>query len=333
MRHVFTTGVPKSDRTGTGTVSVFGYQMRFDLARGLPARDDEEGALPVRGQGAPLVPPRRRERPLAAGAGRHDLGRVGGRGAATSARSTASSGAAGRPPTAAHIDQIAEAVRLIREEPDSRRIVVSAWNVADLPEMALMPCHAFFQFYVADGRLSCQLYQRSADVFLGVPFNIASYALLTHMLAQQCDLEVGDFVWTGGDCHIYDNHREQVETQLARDAVPVPVAPPAPSARRRSSSTSSRTSRSSATSITRRSGRRVAVLKVSLVAAVARGGVIGRGRRAPLAPPRGHGALPGAHDGSSGRDGATDLGFAAGSLPAASRPAQRRRHAQRDVGG
>ena len=119
-------------------------------------------------------------------------------------------------------------MRLLRDEPDSRRIVVSAWNVADLPRMALAPCHAFFQFHVGGerdggrGRLSCQLYQRSADVFLGVPFNIASYALLTHMLAQQCDLEVGDFVWTGGDCHIYDNHREQVETQLARDPFPYP---------------------------------------------------------------------------------------------------------------
>ena len=120
-------------------------------------------------------------------------------------------------------------MRLLREDPDSRRIIVSAWNVADLPKMALAPCHAFFQFHVGAhmreggrGRLSCQLYQRSADVFLGVPFNIASYALLTHMLAQQCDLEVGDFVWTGGDCHIYDNHREQVETQLARDPFPYP---------------------------------------------------------------------------------------------------------------
>src|SRR5206468_1527182 len=126
------------------------------------------------------------------------------------------------------IDQIAEAVRLLREEPESRRIVVSAWNVADLPRMALMPCHALFQFHVGQRedaprpRLSCQVYQRSADVFLGVPFNIASYALLTHMLAQQCDLEVGDLVWTGGDCHIYDNHREQVETLLGRDPFPYP---------------------------------------------------------------------------------------------------------------
>jgi thymidylate synthase len=114
-------------------------------------------------------------------------------------------------------------VQQLRTNPDSRRIVVSAWNVADLPKMALMPCHALFQFYVAEGKLSCQLYQRSADIFLGVPFNIASYALLTHMLAQQCDLQVGDFIWTGGDCHIYSNHVEQVELQLSRRPYPYPV--------------------------------------------------------------------------------------------------------------
>ena len=120
-------------------------------------------------------------------------------------------------PDGGHIDQIAEVVKQLKTNPDSRRIIVSAWNVADLPAMALMPCHAFFQFYVAEGRLSCQLYQRSADIFLGVPFNIASYALLTHMLAQQCDLQVGDFIWTGGDCHIYSNHAEQVALQLSRE--------------------------------------------------------------------------------------------------------------------
>jgi thymidylate synthase len=133
-------------------------------------------------------------------------------------------------PGGGHVDQIAEVMRLLREEPDSRRMVVSAWNVADLPKMALQPCHALFQFHVAGGheagargRLSCQVYQRSADVFLGVPFNIASYALLTHMLAQQCDLEAGDLVWTGGDCHVYDNHREQIQIQLARDPYPFPT--------------------------------------------------------------------------------------------------------------
>ena len=126
-------------------------------------------------------------------------------------------------PDGRHIDQIGEVVRLLREEPDSRRILVSAWNVADLSNMALQPCHALFQFYVSDDRLSCQLYQRSADVFLGVPFNIASYSLLTHMLAQQCDLDAGDFVWTGGDCHVYDNHRDQIEEQLSRDPYPYPT--------------------------------------------------------------------------------------------------------------
>ena len=126
-------------------------------------------------------------------------------------------------PDGGHIDQITQVIDMIRKNPDSRRLIVSAWNVADLPQMALMPCHALFQFYVADGKLSCQLYQRSADIFLGVPFNIASYALLTHMLAQQCGLQVGEFIWTGGDCHIYDNHVEQVQTQLARAPYPYPT--------------------------------------------------------------------------------------------------------------
>jgi thymidylate synthase len=126
-------------------------------------------------------------------------------------------------PDGGHIDQIAEVVRQLRTTPDSRRIVVSAWNVAELPKMALLPCHALFQFYVADRKLSCQLYQRSADIFLGVPFNIASYALLTQMLAQQCDLQLGDFIWTGGDCHIYDNHVQQVGLQLARQPFAYPL--------------------------------------------------------------------------------------------------------------
>jgi thymidylate synthase len=221
MRHVFTAGVPKHDRTGTGTLSVFGYQMRFDLAEGFPLVTTKKvhfrsvayellwflrGESNVRWlqeQGVTIWD----EWADANG----DLGPVYG----VQWRSWPT-------PDGGHVDQIAEVVRLLREEPDSRRIVVSAWNVADLPRMALQPCHAFFQFHVSNGRLSCQLYQRSADVFLGVPFNIASYALLTHMLAEQCDLEVGDLVWTGGDCHIYDNHREQVETQLERDPYAYP---------------------------------------------------------------------------------------------------------------
>jgi thymidylate synthase len=222
MRHVFTQGVPKQDRTGTGTVSVFGHQMRFDLGEGFPLvttkrvhfksvayellwflRGDSSARW-LQEHGVTIWDEWADEE--------GNLGPVYG----VQWRSWPT-------PEGGHVDQIAEVVRLLREEPDSRRIIVSAWNVADLPRMALAPCHAFFQFHVSEGRLSCQLYQRSADVFLGVPFNIASYALLTHMLAQQCDLEPGDFVWTGGDCHIYDNHREQVEEQLGRDPFPYPT--------------------------------------------------------------------------------------------------------------
>ena len=221
MRHVFTAGVPKHDRTGTGTVSVFGYQMRFDLAEGFPLVTTKKVHFSsvakellwfLRGEG--------------------NVGWLQEQGVTIWDEWADADGELGPvygvqwrswpTPDGRHVDQIAEAVRLIREEPDSRRIIVSAWNVADLPEMALQPCHAFFQLYVADGKLSCQVYQRSADVFLGVPFNIASYALLTHMLAQQSDLEVGELIWTGGDCHIYDNHREQVETQLKRAPYPYP---------------------------------------------------------------------------------------------------------------
>jgi thymidylate synthase len=228
MRHVFTTGIPKHDRTGTGTISVFGYQMRFDLADGFPLVTTKK--VHFRSVAHELLWFLRGESNVRwlqehgvtiwdewADEDGH-LGPVYG----VQWRSWPT-------PDGSHVDQIAEAVRLLREEPDSRRIVVSAWNVSDLPHMALLPCHAFFQFHVAAdersprGRLSCQLYQRSADVFLGVPFNIASYALLTHMLAQQCDLDAGDFVWTGGDCHIYDNHREQVETQLERAPYPYPT--------------------------------------------------------------------------------------------------------------
>jgi thymidylate synthase len=221
VRHVVTHGVPKADRTGTGTVSVFGYQMRFDLGEGYPLVTTKKVHFPsvakellwfLRGEG--------NVRSLqedgvtiwdewADESG--DLGPVYG----VQWRSWPT-------PDGGHVDQISEAVRLVREEPDSRRIVVSAWNVGELPEMALQPCHAFFQLYVAHGKLSCQVHQRSADVFLGVPFNIASYALLTHLFAQQCDLDVGELIWTGGDCHIYDNHREQVETLLERDPFPYP---------------------------------------------------------------------------------------------------------------
>jgi thymidylate synthase len=223
MRHVHTHGVAKSDRTGTGTKSMFGHQMRFDLAEGFPLVTTKKVHLRsiilellwfLRGDANARW---LQERGVTiwnewADPDTGNLGPVYG----VQWRSWPT-------PDGGHVDQIAEVVRQLKTNPDSRRIIVSAWNVAELPKMALLPCHAFFQFYVANGKLSCQLYQRSADIFLGVPFNIASYALLTHMLAQQCDLAVGDFVWTGGDCHIYSNHREQVELQLSRQPYPYPV--------------------------------------------------------------------------------------------------------------
>jgi thymidylate synthase len=221
MRYVRDHGHRKEDRTGTGTLSVFGWQMRFNLAEGFPlvttkkvhtrsiihellwflrgetnVRSLQEAGVSIWDEWA---------------SAEGDLGPVYGK----QWRDWVA--ADGR-----HIDQMAEAVRLLRTQPDSRRIIVNAWNVGELDRMALMPCHAFFQFYVAGGRLSCQLYQRSADIFLGVPFNIASYALLVHLVAQQCDLAVGDFVWTGGDCHLYLNHLEQAELQLSREPLPLP---------------------------------------------------------------------------------------------------------------
>ena len=228
MRHVRDHGVAKADRTGTGTRSVFGYQMRFDLREGFPLVTTKKVHLRsiilellwfLRGDGNARWLQERGVTIWDEWAGPDgDLGPVYG----VQWRSWPT-------PDGGHIDQIAKVVEQLRSNPDSRRIIVSAWNVADLPKMALLPCHAFFQFYVAPAvgdarpRLSCQLYQRSADIFLGVPFNIASYALLTHMLAQQCDLDVGDFVWTGGDCHIYRNHAEQVELQLSRAPHPYPT--------------------------------------------------------------------------------------------------------------
>ena len=233
MRHVFAHGVAKGDRTGTGTRSVFGHQMRFDLNEGFPLVTTKKVFL--RAVIVELLWFLRGDRNVkwlqdngctiwdewARADG--DLGPVYG----VQWRSWPTPRADG---TTGHIDQIAQVVQQLKSNPDSRRIIVSAWNVAELDQMALMPCHAFFQFYVAPperegekGRLSCQLYQRSADIFLGVPFNIASYALLTHMVAQQCDLDVGDFIWTGGDCHIYANHAEQVALQLTRAPLPYPT--------------------------------------------------------------------------------------------------------------
>ena len=222
LDRILTEGTEKTDRTGTGTLSVFGHQMRFDLSEGFPLLTTkklhlksiiyellwflsgdtnvrylqqhgvsiwDEWADPTTGDLGPVYGHQWRSWP--------------GKDGQT-------------------IDQISQVVELIRHHPDSRRIMVTAWNPAETEDMALPPCHCLFQFYVANGRLSLQLYQRSADTFLGVPFNIASYALLTHMMAQQADLEPGDFVWTGGDCHLYDNHTEQVKLQLSREPRPYP---------------------------------------------------------------------------------------------------------------
>ena len=222
LRHVRDTGIKKADRTGTGTRSVFGYQMRFDLQQGFPLVTTKKVHLKsiiyellwfLRGDGNARW---LQERGVTiwdewADPETGDLGPVYG----VQWRSWPT-------PDGGHIDQIAQVLQQIKANPDSRRLIVSSWNVAELDKMALMPCHAFFQFYVAGGKLSCQLYQRSADIFLGVPFNIASYALLTHMVAQQCDLQVGELIWTGGDCHIYSNHHEQVELQLSREPRPYP---------------------------------------------------------------------------------------------------------------
>ena len=229
LRHALTQGVAKSDRTGTGTTSVFGYQMRFDLDEGFPLVTTKKVHLRsiiqellwfltgssnnnwLKERGVSIWD----EWAKPDG----DLGPVYG----VQWRSWPM-------PDGRHIDQISELMATLQSNPDSRRMIVSAWNVADLSKMALMPCHAFFQFYVAPAtgpgtrpRLSCQLYQRSADIFLGVPFNIASYALLTHMVAQQCDMDVDDFIWTGGDCHVYSNHAEQVRLQLSRAPRPHPT--------------------------------------------------------------------------------------------------------------
>jgi thymidylate synthase len=222
MRHVYEHGVAKTDRTGTGTRSTFGHQMRFDLSKGFPLITTKK--LHTKSIFIELLWFLRgdsnvrwlQERGVTIWDEWADpegnLGPVYG----VQWRSWPT-------PDGRHIDQISQLLDQIRRNPDSRRLIVSAWNVADIPQMALPPCHAFMQFYVAEGKLSCQLYQRSADIFLGVPFNIASYALLTHMVAQQCDLDVGDFVWTGGDCHLYSNHFEQVELQLSREPYPYPT--------------------------------------------------------------------------------------------------------------
>ena len=222
MRLVRDTGTRKEDRTGTGTVSVFGHQMRFDLSRGFPLVTTKKLHLRsiihellwflsgdsniryLRENGVSIWDEWADED--------GDLGPIYG----VQWRSWPT-------PDGRKVDQVAQIMQQLKETPDSRRIILSAWNVAEIDNMALPPCHCLFQFYVADGKLSCQLYQRSCDIFLGVPFNIASYALLTHMLAQQADLGVGDFIWTGGDCHLYLNHLEQADEQLAREPLPLPT--------------------------------------------------------------------------------------------------------------
>lgn len=221
LRHVREHGVRKDDRTGTGTLSVFGHQMRFDLAQGFPLVTTKKLHLRsivyellwflkgdtnvkyLRDHGVTIWDEWADDN--------GELGPVYGK----QWRSWPG-------PDGKAIDQISRTVDLIRRNPDSRRIIVNAWNVGELEQMALTPCHALFQFWIANGKLSCQLYQRSADIFLGVPFNIASYALLTHLFAQQCDLEVGEFVWTGGDCHLYANHLGQADEQLARTPYELP---------------------------------------------------------------------------------------------------------------
>ena len=222
MRLVRDTGTRKDDRTGTGTLSVFGHQMRFDLSEGFPLVTTKKVHLRsiihellwflsgdsniryLKENGVSIWDEWADEN--------GDLGPVYG----VQWRRWPT-------PDGRHIDQISQIMQQLRETPDSRRILLSAWNVAEIDNMALPPCHCLFQFYVADGKLSCQLYQRSCDIFLGVPFNIASYALLTHMMAQQADLEVGDFIWTGGDCHLYLNHLEQADEQLGRELLPLPT--------------------------------------------------------------------------------------------------------------
>lgn len=215
MQRILDEGVDKGDRTGTGTRSVFGHQMRFDLSKGFPLVTTKKCHL------RSII-----YELLWFLNGDTNIAYLKENGVSIWDEWADESGSLGPvygaqwrswpTPDGQHIDQISQVIEQIKSEPNSRRMIVSAWNVAELDKMALAPCHAFFQFYVADGKLSCQLYQRSCDVFLGLPFNIASYALLTHMVAQQCDLEVGDFVWTGGDTHLYSNHMEQTQLQLSR---------------------------------------------------------------------------------------------------------------------
>ena len=215
MQKILAEGMPKSDRTGTGTLSIFGHQMRFNLQDGFPLVTTKKCHLRsiihellwfLKGDTNIKYLKDNKVTIWDEWANKNgDLGPVYGK-----------QWRAWTAPDGQHIDQISQLIEQIKTDPDSRRLIISAWNVGELEQMALAPCHAFFQFYVVDGKLSCQLYQRSCDVFLGLPFNIASYSLLIHMIAQQCNLDVGDFVWTGGDTHLYSNHLEQTHLQLSR---------------------------------------------------------------------------------------------------------------------
>jgi len=221
MREVRDNGVKKEDRTGTGTLSLFGHQMRFDLSEGFPVITTKK--LHLRSIIHELLWFLR---------GDSNIQYLKDNGVSIWDAWADENGELGPvygvqwrnwpKPDGGHVDQISQIMQQLKENPDSRRIMLSAWNVGEIENMALPPCHCLFQFWVAEGKLSCQLYQRSCDIFLGVPFNIASYALLTHMLAQQADLKVGDFVWTGGDCHLYSNHLEQADEQLQREPLPLP---------------------------------------------------------------------------------------------------------------
>jgi thymidylate synthase len=221
MRHVRDHGTHKEDRTGTGTRSVFGYQMRFDLSRGFPLLTTKK--LHIRSIVYEL---------LWFLKGESNTSYLKENGVSIWDEWADDEGELGPvygvqwrnwpKPDGGSVDQISELINTIKNNPDSRRMLVNAWNVGEIENMALPPCHCMFQFYVADGKLSCQLYQRSADIFIGVPFNIASYSLLTHMVAQQCDLHVGEFIWTGGDCHLYQNHLEQADEQLQREPLALP---------------------------------------------------------------------------------------------------------------
>ena len=221
MREVRDNGVKKEDRTGTGTLSLFGHQMRFDLSEGFPVITTKK--LHLRSIIHELLWFLR---------GDSNIQYLKDNGVSIWDAWADENGELGPvygvqwrnwpKPDGGHVDQISQIMQQLKEDPNSRRIMLSAWNVGEIENMALPPCHCLFQFWVAEGKLSCQLYQRSCDIFLGVPFNIASYALLTHMLAQQADLNVGDFVWTGGDCHLYSNHLEQADEQLQREPLPLP---------------------------------------------------------------------------------------------------------------